>query len=119
MVSREIVVHRRAYTRKDGTHVKATTYREKDRGKKGKGKKTFEIKKGKLAPYHVDLPARKRHEILEKKIRKYGALSVFRSLNAQVVLRKDQRSRDAVKARKVFEADKEWVKRKYGLGKRR
>ena len=118
-MSREITVHRKGYHRKDGTYVHPTTYKEKDRGKKGKGKDYFEIKSGKLAPYHTYLPARKRHEILEKKIRKYGALSVFRSLNAQVVLRKHQRSRDAVKARKVFEADKEWVKRKYGIGKGR
>ena len=122
---REIEVHRKGYdrkgyTRKNGTHVKAThvkatTYKEKDRGKPGHGKKLFEIRKGKLAPYHTGLSERKRHEILEKKIHKYGALSVFRSLNAQVVLRKHERG----SGKKVFEEDKEWVKKNYLGGKRR
>ena len=110
---REITVHRKGYYRKDGTYVRPTTYKTRDRGAPGKGKKYFEIKKGKLAPYHTGLSARQRHEILKKKIRKYGALSVFRALNAQVVLRKHQRSREAERAKKVFEADKEWVKKNY------
>jgi hypothetical protein len=32
----EIMVHRKAYTRKDGTQVKATTYKAEDRGEPGK-----------------------------------------------------------------------------------
>ncbi|APV43453.1 hypothetical protein Dform_00090 [Dehalogenimonas formicexedens] len=32
----QITVHRKAYTRKDGTHVKATTYQTEDRGEPGK-----------------------------------------------------------------------------------
>ncbi|PPD58161.1 hypothetical protein [Dehalogenimonas etheniformans] len=32
----QIEVHRKAYTRKDGTHVKAATYYAKDRGEPGK-----------------------------------------------------------------------------------
>ena len=116
---KKIVVHRKGYTaHRNGKkyHVKPTTYEEKDRGKKGHGEKLFDIKKGKLAPYSVSMPERQRHEILEKKIRKYGALSVFRSLNAQVVLRKHERGK-AAKAKKKFEEDKEWVKKHYLKGR--
>ena len=110
--------HRKAYTRKDGTHVKATyvppsTYKIKDRGAPGHGKKYFDIKKGKLAPYSTSLPERERHEILRKKIRRYGALSVFRALNAQVVLRKRENS----KAKRIFKEDRDWVKRNYLKGR--
>lgn len=42
-----LTVRRRGYTRKDGTWVEATTYKVKDRGKKGrtpKGKRWYEPK---------------------------------------------------------------------------
>ena len=108
---------RKGYRRKDGTYVKPTyvpptTYKVKDRGAPGRGPKVIEVKKGKLAPYHTSLPERKRHEILKKKIRRYGALSIYRALMAQVIFRKREHSR----AKAVFKADAEWVKEKYGIG---
>lgn len=112
---RFITVHRRGYTRKEGTRVKGTTYRMKDRGKPGKGPKLFSVKKGKLAPYHTNMPAKLRHQILKRKIKKYGALSVFRSLNAQVVFRKREKSR----AKEVFKKDRDWVKKNFLNKKRR
>lgn len=119
---RTLTVHRKGYHRKGyvahrngktyrvrPTRVPPSTYKIKDRGAPGRGKKIIKIKKGKLAPYHTGMSERERHEILRKKIRRYGALSIYRALNAQVVLRKRERG----KAKKVFEEDRNWVKRNF------
>jgi hypothetical protein len=99
--------------KKKRVYVPPTTFRIKDRGAPGRGKKIIPIKKGKLAPYSTALPAKRRRAILKKKIRRYGATSVYRSLMAQVIFRK--RARDHAKS--AFKQDAEWVKKTYGIGR--
>ena len=95
--------------------VKATKHRNgytatrRDLGKPGIGPKMIPItKKGSLKKYgySTDKTMGPRHEALEKAIRKYSPLSVFRKLNAQVTLRKTTQPA----ARHVFAADAEWVR---------
>jgi len=100
-------IHRKGY------YVKPTTYMIKDRGKPGRGPKTITVKKGKLHPYSIRKPARVRHAILAKKVKRYGATSVYRALNAQVIFRKRIQPRQ----RQVFKADRDWVKQTYHIGR--
>jgi len=84
----------------------------KDLGKPGIGPKLIEIKKpGSLTKhgYSIKKSAQARHEALNKAIKAFGALSVFRKLMAQVTLRK----RTQPKARAVFEEDAEWIRSNY------
>ena len=104
------VVHRNGKRIKmKATYVSPTTFTIKDRGRKGRGQKVIPVRKGKLAPYHISLPEAERHRILARKVKTYGALSVFRALNAQVVFRKRiQRNEKA-----IFKKDAEWVRSKW------
>jgi len=96
------IIHRRAYT-----------YRRKDLGKPGRGPKIIPIEKGKLSKfgYSTKKSERARHAALNKAVKEYGTLSVYRMLNAQVILRK----RTQPKARKIFEADRNWIAQKYRM----
>ena len=124
MARGKITVHRKGYWRGLYTyrrggktiHVKRhyvppTTFTVRDRGAKGKGPKVILIKKGALTKhgYSTKKSARARHAALKKAIKEYGALSVYRKLMAQVILRKRQRGG----AKKVFQEDAEWVKRNF------
>ena len=94
---------------KASKHRKGCTAARRDLGKPGIGPKMISIvEKGSLKKYgySTDKAMGPRHEALERAIRKYGALSVFRKLNVQVTLRK--RTQPAV--RHVFAADAEWVR---------
>lgn len=90
-----------------GSCVGKSTFFIKDRGAVGRGKKIFTVRKGLLAKhgYGTHLSEVTRHEALRKAVRAYGATSVFRKLNAQVVFRKRE---DGVK--QVFVADRDWVR---------
>ena len=90
---------------------KAYTYEKEDVGLPGKGPKLILVEKGKLSKYGYStaLPAEKRREALKKAVKAYGALSVFRKLQAMVIVRK----RTQLKARKVFESDRDWVRENY------
>jgi hypothetical protein len=46
-----MIVHRRAYTRADGTSVRATTFEIPNRGAQGRGPKLFTLRKGGLKQY--------------------------------------------------------------------
>ena len=94
-------------------HRKAYTYERKDVGKPGKGPKVIPIEKGKLSQfgYSTKKSERARHAALNKAVEKYGALSVYRMLNAQIILRK----RTQPKAREIFEADRDWIAQKYRM----
>jgi len=94
------VIHRRGYV-----------YKRKDVGKPGKGPKLIPIEKGKLKKfgYSTKKSARARHAALNKAVKEYGALSVYRMLNAQVIFRK----RTQPEAREVFKADRDWIAKKY------
>jgi len=94
------VIHRRGYV-----------YKRKDVGKPGKGPKLIPIKKGKLKKfgYSTKLPASERRAALRRAVEAYGALSVARMLQAQIILRK----RTQRKVRKIFEEDLEWLRKTY------
>jgi hypothetical protein len=109
---RYLVVHRKGYRRKDGTWVRPTTFKIRDRGAPGRGRKVIKIRHpGRLRElgYSVDKPAHVRRRALRKAVRKYGERSVIGMLHAQAVFRKRTDS-----ARKVFEADRTWVAKFYG-----
>jgi len=93
------------------TYIPPTTYYITDRGKKGRGKKLIPVKRGRLSKYGyaTNKSAKERHKALRKAVQAYGALSVYRMLNAQVVLRK----RTQPKQRRIFKADRDWVKRTF------
>jgi hypothetical protein len=69
------------------------------------------IEKGKLSKfgYSISKSDRARHTALNKAVDRYGALSVWRKLNAQVILRKSRQP----KAREVFEEDADWVREQF------
>jgi len=94
-------------------HRKAYTYEREDLGKPGKGPKVIPIEKGKLSEfgYSTKKSERARHAALNKAVEKYGALSVYRMLNTQIILRK----RTQPKAREIFEADRDWIAQKYRM----
>jgi hypothetical protein len=72
---------------------------------KGIGK----LRKGQLLGYHATLSLSKRHAILQKAIAKYGALSVFRKLNAIYVYNKASSPASSA----TFLADRNWIKATY------
>ena len=93
-------------------YVGPTTYTRKDVGKPGKGPKLIEVEPGKLKKYGYSTSknAAARHRALRKAVKAYGAGKVWHMLHAQVIYRK----RTQPKARRIFEADRDWVARHYG-----
>lgn len=77
-------------------------------GKPGIGK----LKEGELKAvgYSATAKASTRHRALTKAVKRYGALSTYRKLNAVAVYTK----RTAPGASKTFKADRNWVGRKAG-----
>ncbi len=61
--------------------------------------------------YHLDLSMLKRHDALNQAIQEYGALSVFRKLNALYVLNKNRANGN------LFKKDRDWIRKSYQLGK--
>lgn len=59
--------------------------------------------------YHADLPISIRHKALKKAVKKYGALSVGRKLNAVYVLNRNTNPKIA----KILKSDSLWVFNKY------
>ena len=109
---------RQSYARTIRVRVKATPRRRgyvavrRDVGRPGIGPKLIPIiKRGALSKhgYSTKKGAGARRRALERAVREYGALSVFRKLKAQETLRK----RTQPKARKVFASDAEWVRDRY------
>jgi len=92
------------------TTVKPATFQIKDIGAVGRGKKVIKItRRGALKRlgYSTKASPQARREALRKADRKFGSQTLFRMLQAQVVLRK----RIQPRARKVFEADRNWVEK--------
>jgi hypothetical protein len=90
------------------SYVPPTSFIIKDIGAVGRGKKVIgKMKKGLLKKYgyaaHKSPAAR--HAALRKAYKAYGGVSLFKKLQAQVVLRK--RTQPAVRA--VIESDRNWV----------
>lgn len=87
-----------------------------DRGKKGKGEdKIGPLRKGELAKfgYSTRIERKKRHSALMRAIGKYGALSVFRKLDAVAKLSANTEPDIS----KIFSDDRDWVHRKFAIGK--
>jgi hypothetical protein len=103
----------KVYPKKSSTYVKSACI--KDRGLKGKatpGEQIGPLRKGELKKYGYvyRLPAQQRHNALRKAVNAYGALSVYRKLNAVAKLA----VRKAPAASNAFRADRNWVKETYG-----
>lgn len=103
-MSPKIRIHRKGYTRKDGIRVKPTSFLIRDRGRKGKGPKLIQVKKGAMTKYALQLgyinPGEHISDInldkidnfardLTQLIGKKSALGMFR---AQLTFRKRQRN---------------------------
>jgi len=90
---------------------KGYTYLRKDMGLPGKGPRIILLEKGKLSKfgYSTKKSDQARRAALKKAVDEYGALSVFRKLNAMIIVRK----RTQPKARAVFEEDLAWVRGQY------
>ncbi len=87
-----------------------------DKGKKGEGvpggKGIAPLRKGELTKfgYTTRLPGEQRHKAIEKAVAEFGALSIYRKLNAVAKLS----LRVAPEASKTFKADRDWVMKTYG-----
>ena len=103
----------RVYPKKNYTIVRSACI--KDKGLPGKAKPGEQIgplRKGELKKhgYVYRLPTPQRHTALAKAVGEYGALGVYRKLNAVAKLS----VRTAPDASRVFKADREWIKKQYG-----
>ena len=101
----------RAYPKSSSTIVQAACV--KDKGLPGKGPQEIApLRKGELAKhgYSYKKSELDRHEALRKAAKEYGALGVYRKLNAVAKLS----VRAAPKASAVFKKDRDWVKRRLG-----
>jgi hypothetical protein len=86
-----MIVHRKSYVRSDGTRVKATSFKIKNRGKPGKGSKIFKLKKGGLSKYGYSSksPISIRHQALSIAISKgVPSLTLSRRIGALATLLK-------------------------------
>jgi len=86
----KLTVHRKAYRRKDGTRVKASTYKINDRGAKGRGKKVLPtLKKGSLGGKgFFSKPAIVRHSTYKKECKLLGKKSLLGKIQALKVFNK-------------------------------
>ena len=115
---RRVSYVRKSYTRKDGTKVKGSKVKSSlivDKGKKGKGRRLFEIKdKGFLSSegYKLDKPEKQRRSSLRKASKKKGSLKVLRHLNAIRKLQKNNNENYKKLDRDVKFVQKEYSKEK-------
>ena len=129
------------HAKKKRWRVKPTIYERRDVGYPGRGtpNKVFFvmdtsvkvpagstvifIKKGALGDYSPKLSAEERREILRKIAKKDGALTVFRRLNVLRILWTTRRGGKRVPREgyeehvRRLEADMEWLRREYGIGR--
>lgn len=107
---------RSAYTRKSGKTVKAACIRNV--GRPGKGLRTGgpgigTLKKGLLAKFgYSDITNKSdqvRHASLNKAVKAYGPLSVFRKLNAAYVYTKNTSPASSA----IFLTDRDWIRKTY------
>lgn len=100
-------VNRKSYIAERGGskyRVPATSFFIEDRGEPGRGPRLFGLRGGRFGDYRLLDKDLTRHEALNESVDKYGALSVFRGINALSVLNKN---RPSLKA--VAEEDKIWL----------
>lgn len=112
---------RKSYTRKNGIHVRSTHVRSaciKDQGESGKWTVKHgsagigALKAGKLSKlgYSSSGSTSERHTAIQKAIKAYGPLAVYRMLNAVYVYSK--RTTPAKSA--TYKADRNWVGEMHG-----
>ena len=105
-------ITRKAFTRKSGVHVRASKVR--DMGARGKwaslhGPGIGQLKPGGLTGYSPAMSKTARHTKLRKAVKRTGALSTFRKLNALATYTK----RTAKGKSKTAKADRNWVKKTF------
>lgn len=107
-------VHKKAYTRKGGTRIKATSFLIKDRGKKGRGKVKIPIKGHIGCGYHVkESSAKIRRAALKRALKKYSYLSLKGKVGVLIQLYKRTNKTYSRRA----ESDFNWLVKKYGKGR--
>ncbi len=86
---------------------------EPGKGFQGEGPGIGPLRKGELGAfgYHdvKHLPTKTRRAALRKAVDKYGALSIFRKLNAVAIYDRNT----AKQASRIFLSDRNWVRRTY------
>lgn len=106
-------ITRKAYvSHRRGKTIRVKAHRIHDVGAAGKWHGPgIELKEGKLGAvgYSTEKPKTSRHTSLRKAVKRYGALSTFRKLQAVGTLTK----RTSGKKSKTFLADRDWVKKTY------
>ena len=104
-------------SKNDRVHVEASCI--KDKGLPGKGTQSIgPLRKGELSKhgYSMQHTTEKRQTALRKAIKEYGALGVYRKLDAVTKLT----VRTIPEASKIYEKDRDWVKETFGpLNRRR
>lgn len=105
-------ITRKAFTRKSGVHVRASKVR--DMGARGKwaakhGPGIGELKPGGLMGYSPSQSKTARHSKLRKVVKRKGALSTFRKLNALSTYTK----RTAKSKSRIAKTDRNWVKKTF------
>lgn len=107
-------IRRRGYTRKSGVHV--TAKRILDRGARGKWAKIHgpgigPLKEGALTSvgYSVKKGKTARHKSIRKAVKKYGALSTFRKLQAVSTYMK----RTSKGKSRTYKSDRNWVRKTF------
>lgn len=101
----------RAYPKKSSTVVQAACV--KDIGLPGKGPQAIApLRKGELMKHGYSYRKNDltRHEALRKAVKEFGALGVYRKLDAVAKLS----TRAAPKASSIFKKDRDWVKKRLG-----
>ena len=108
---------RRPYFRLDGTRVKGarvSSHLIKNRGAPGKGPKLIgRLRSGALSAfgYHSANSARSRHTALNKAVKNYGGLSVFRKLGAVATLTK----RTSPSTSQKYKSDQNYVRSHHNI----
>jgi hypothetical protein len=110
--------YRKAYTRSDGSKVRSTYVRPvcisspKKSPRKGSRDKGFigALSDGRLRQFGYSSAKSdiSRHRALNAAVNEYGWLSVFRKLNAVMILNKGRRW-----LYDIFEKDRDWIRNKY------
>ena len=103
----------RVYPKRSSTVVKASCIEDKGLpGKLTSGEGIGPLRKGELLKhgYVYRIPKERRHNALRHAVKEYGPLGVYRKLDAVAKLS----LRTAPNVSKIFEKDRDWVKRAYG-----
>lgn len=100
----------RIYPKTQGAAVGATCVKDTKKGR-NVPKSIGPLRKGELSKYGYSFsdPSERRHEALKKAIEAYGALGVFRKLDAVFKLAENKNPRVAV----IFKRDRDWVYSRY------